>query len=673
LSPPSRLALDAGRAALYWGGFPFIAAGYSMLAFFRRVLSSWVAVAILGLVMVAFIVTGVGTPGGGLTGGANANALAVVGGQPVGDRAITGQAEAMLRDAQAQQPDLTMAGFLNAIGGLDMIVEQYVQGQVLSRWAADHGIAASERLIGSEIASVPAFRGPAGQFDENTMNAVLGRQRIPFAELHDGIRDDLLRRQVIGPVAAAIQAPEGLVAPYAQLLLNRREGVIGIVPPTPDGIAAPTDAEVATFYRANIARYTLPERRVIRYAAIGPETVAVAAPTEAEIAAAYKADAAKYAAGETRAVSQVVLPDAASARAFVDRVAAGTPFAQAAGQRGLAAADIALGTLTRQALADASSPALADAAFALPAGGTSAPVKSPLGWVVAHVDTIQRTPARSLPQVRDEIATALAKKKRDDAVAALVAKLEDAINDGATFAEVAGQQKLTVVTTPPLLPNGTAPSDPAFTPDATLGVLLKAAADASPDDEPTVETVDPNQHFALLSVAQVVPAAPLPLAQVKARVGQELLARRAAERAEATARRLLAQVKRGQPLAAAFAAAKLPPPQSVGLSQAEVARSGQQVPAPIRTLFRLAPGQVELSALPGGGWTIVKLDRIVPGDSKQLPQIIAATRAEMGEALGREYADQFVAAARGEVKVTRNPQVQTRLEQQLRGNAAPAQ
>jgi peptidyl-prolyl cis-trans isomerase D len=641
-----------------------------MLAFFRRVLSSWVAVAILGLVMVAFIVTGIGTPGGGLTGGANANALAVVGGEPVSDQAIRGQAEAMLRDAQAQQPDLTMGGFLDTIGGLNILIEQYVAGQVLARWAADHGMAVSERLIGSEIAQVPAFRGPTGQFDENTMNALLARQRIPFNQLHDGIRDDLLRRQVVTPISTPISAPEGLIAPYARLLIDRREGMIGLIPATPEGIAPPTEAELQTFYRGNARRYIVPERRVLRYAAIGPETVEVAAPTEAEIAAAYKADAAKYAAGETRSVSQVVLPDEAAAKAFVARVAGGVSFAQAATQRGLADADIRLGTLGRDALAKASSPAMAEAVFALPSGGTTAPVRSPLGWAVGHVDAIERTTARGLPQVREEIATALTKKKRDEAVAALVAKVEDAINDGATFAEVAGQNKLTVVTTPPLLPNGTAPGDAAFTADPTVTALLKAAASVGPDDEPTVETIDPNQHFALLSVASVVPAAPTPLAQIRDRVTQDLLAARAAERARATAQRLLAQVKRGQAMPAAFAAAKLPAPQSVGVAQIEIARSGQPVPPALRTLFRLAPGQVELSPLPGGSWSLVRLDRITPGDAKQMPALVAATRGEMGSVLGREYADQFAAAARADVKISRNQQAQIRLEQQLRGTAS---
>ena len=36
-----------------------------MITFFRKALSSWVVLALLGLVLVAFIVTGIGDPFGG--------------------------------------------------------------------------------------------------------------------------------------------------------------------------------------------------------------------------------------------------------------------------------------------------------------------------------------------------------------------------------------------------------------------------------------------------------------------------------------------------------------------------------------------------------------------------------------------------------------------------------
>lgn len=642
-----------------------------MLAFFRRALSSWLAVGLLALIMIAFIVTGVGTPGGGLVGGGpGADAVATVGGKPIPVTVIADRANSALSQARQQQPALTMGQFLSAVGGLGPIAEQYIGATILSTWAKRHGLAASERLIGGEIAAIPAFHGTTGQFDQNAMNAVLAQRRMSFARLHDDIRDDLIRRQLLTPIIAGTHAPEGLLRAYAQLVIDKREGAVGMVPSKPDGLPAPTDQDVSEYYKGHIARYSLPERRALRYALIGPETVAPPAPTDAEIAAQYKADAAKYAASETRTLQRVVLPDENAARAFAAKLAKGTSFAQAASEAGLSTADINVGTVTHDAFAGTDGKAIADAAFALPGVGNTAPVKSALGWAIAHVEAVKKVPARSLDQAREEIKAELAKKKTDDALATLVQQAQDEIDNGANFAEVAAKHKLQVVTTPPLLPNGTAPSDPNFKPDANIATLLKAAGDATPDDEPTVETIDQNGHSALLGVASVTPAAPLPLAEIKPRVTQDLLRQRAADRARAQAQALLAKVNGGQSIADAFAAAKLAAPEPISLTQLDLSRAGANVPPPVRVLFRLAPGKADLVQAPDGSWFVVKLERIAPGDPKALPLVIGATRGELQRSLGDEYVQQFVNAARDEVKVKRNPTALNQLEQQLRGNGS---
>jgi peptidyl-prolyl cis-trans isomerase D len=639
-----------------------------MLAFFRRVLSSWLAVGLLALIMIAFIITGVGTPGGGLAGGGGPgdDAVATVGGRPVLVTDIQQRVDRAVREARQQQPTLTTGQFLAAIGGLGPIVEQYIGATVLTEWARKHGISASERLIGGEIASNPAFRGTTGQFDQNRMNAVLAENRLSVAQLHDSTRDSLMQRQLIAPILMATRAPEGLLRSYAELLVAPHQGMIGMVQAKTDGIPTPSDQEVAAFYKANVARYSLPERRVLRYALISADTVSAPTPTDAEIAAQYKTDAAKYAASETRTIQRVVLPDENAATAFAAKVAKGTSFDQAAKEAGLAAADITVGAVTHDAFAGTDGKPLADAAFALKAGGTTAPIKSALGWSIAHVGAVTRNPARSLDQVRSEIGAALAKKKKDDALAQTVQQVEDAVNGGASFNEVVAKNKLQVITTPPLLPNGAAPTDPNYKPDANVPVLLKAAADATPDDEPTVETIDP-AHFALLSVASVVPAAPRPLAEIKANVAQDMVAQQAAQRAHGQAQALLAKINGGQPIAAAFADAKIEAPKPIALTSLDLSRAGANAPAPIRALFRLPPGKADLIAGPNGSWFVVKLEAIAPPDPKMLPMVVGMTRGELQRSLGEEYAQQFANAARNEIKVKRNPAAVSRLEQQLRG------
>src|SRR3546814_15076321 len=61
--------------------------------------------------------------------------------------------------------------------------------------------------------------------------------------------------------------PDGLVKPYAELLLEERTGSIGIIPSEAFAEKTPpSDADVQAFYAKNSRRYMVPERRVVRYA-----------------------------------------------------------------------------------------------------------------------------------------------------------------------------------------------------------------------------------------------------------------------------------------------------------------------------------------------------------------------------------------------------------------------
>jgi peptidyl-prolyl cis-trans isomerase D len=67
--------------------------------------------------------------------------------------------------------------------------------------------------------------------------------------------------------------------------------------------------------------------------------------------------------------------------------------------------------------------------------------------------------------------------------------------------------------------------------------LLKAAFDMAADEDPVVETIAPNQRFAVLAIGRALPAAPPPLAQIAPIVKADLVRKRASDRAKASRRR----------------------------------------------------------------------------------------------------------------------------------------
>lgn len=649
-----------------------------MLSFFRRALSSYVVLGLLAFLMLAFVITGVETKSGGIAGfgGDDPAAIASVGGRSITAQEITVRARAELERARQQNPSLDMAAFVNQ-GAITPLIGQMIDTRAIEEWGRKQGVTASPRLVDGEIASVPAFAGPTGQFDPAVMRQVLASQRVSEAQLRRDAAGDLVRRQVLIPLASGSAVSNGMAQPYASLLMEQRAGLIGVVPAASiPPAAAPTDAEIATEYRRNIARYTLPERRTIRYALFGPETVAAQArPGEAEIAAAYKADAAKYAASEQRTLQQVILQDQAAARALAAKVRAGTSFLAAAQAAGFGPADIAVAAKTREAFAALTAPAVAAAAYAAPAGGVTDPVRSPLGWHVVKVDAVTAVAGRSLAVARAEIEKALTERKANEIVTAMVDRLEDAVNDGATLEEAAAKEKLALAVTPALLPNGAVPDQPGFQLPVDLAPLLKPAFDATPDDDPTVESLGATHRYALMALGQVLPAAPRPLAAVRATVVADLTARRAEDRARQVASAIVARAERGMPLAQAFAEAKLGliAPQPVGARRIDMQRRDREAPPPLQLMFTLAPGKTQLLPVPQGqGFYIVQLQKIVPGDASRDQALVGEVRRQMGDVVSEELLQQFATAAKKVVKVRRHEQAIARMRAELTGQAPPA-
>jgi peptidyl-prolyl cis-trans isomerase D len=177
-------------------------------------------------------------------------------------------------------------------------------------------------------------------------------------------------------------------------------------------------------------------------------------------------------------------------------------------------------------------------------------------------------------------------------------------------------------------------------------------------------------------VTRILPAAPIPLAKVREAVVQDLMAKRASDRARAVATAIVAKANAGTPLAKAFAESgvKLPPVQRASGRQADLVQENRPVPPPLAMMFSMAKGKTKLLAAPdNAGWFVVHLDTITPGDATKAPGLIEATRGEFGRVVGQEYAEQFTNAVKKDVGVQINDAAVARLKSQFSGNTADAQ
>jgi peptidyl-prolyl cis-trans isomerase D len=642
-----------------------------MISSIRKSLKSFAMMAILAIALIALVVTGFGTGGmGGITPGASEAELVRVDGETITEAELADQVNRQLRRAQQEQPDLAMEGFL-AQGAFEEILNQLIAGRAVAAFGRDQGLAATQRMVDREILQIPAFRNFAGQFDEQAFRGILRQEGITEAQLRRDIAEQLMQRQLLLPIAGGARTPDAVALQYASLLLERRRGTIGVVPSEAfaQGIA-PTADEVAAFYQQNRGSYTVPERRVIRYALLGREQVAgdIQA-TDQEIQAFYRDNAATYGGQETRSLSQVVLRDEAAARAFMARLREGASFQQAASQAGFSATDIAFPNQSRSEFANVASPAVADAAFSAAQGAVAGPVRSELGFHIVRVEGISAAGARPLAAVRGEIREQIEARKLQDALGGLVNRVEDRLAEGADLAEVARAEGLTLRETPPITASGQSP-DAQWQAPRELSALLRDAFEMDADADAAVVTVEQNERFAAMDVARILPAAPPPLEQIQAQVRQDLIRRRALERARTVAQSLVEGINGGTAPRQAFAAAdvSLPAPQPVDARRLDISQSGEQVPPPLALMFSMAQGTAKLLEAPNqAGWFVVHLEERTPGDAAEEPQLIQATRQQFNQVAGDELAQQFIRAVQTNLEVRRNDRNIDRARQRLRG------
>ncbi|MDF0487250.1 SurA N-terminal domain-containing protein [Sphingomonas sp. H39-1-10] len=644
-----------------------------MLSFFRRIINSKVGVVVTlaGLIVIALMfgltdITGL-TGGGGATG--LGESLATVGGTKIGANDIRSRAQRELEGYRQQNPTLDMAQFV-AGGGVDGTLNRMIDTIALERFGHKQGMFVSDRLVDGRIASIPSLQGPDGKFSQDAYDRALKQAHQTDAALRADMKQGMIAQLLVTPLQADTpQVPRALALTYAGLLLEKRHAQIAAIPAGALATGpAPTDAELAAYYKTNAARYSVPERRTIRYATVsGKALTTPVTVSDAEIAAAYQAQIAGFRAVQRRTVVRVIVGDAASANALAAKIKAGTPIDQAARAAGLEPATMT--ALEKSAIAAQTSPAFADAVFAAAKGSVVGPVKGTLGYVVGRVESIDDRGEIPLAQAKAQLTEQLTTQKKNDQLRKIHDALDDAISNRATFDQLVSQQKLTPQVSPPVLASGV---DPAH-PDAKVPPAAKAIVDAGfasqPGDTPQLVPVDADS-FAIVATAKVFPSAPPPLAEIRDAVARDFTMERAAKAARAVAKKVMDAANTGTPLAQAVAAAgvKLPPVQPLDKTRAEITANPAGVPAPLAMLFSMAPHTAKIVAVPNNaGWFVLWLDRIDKGDARGRPDIVAATQADIGKATGGEYIQQFVKAVRGTVGVKTDAIALAKLKAALTG------
>jgi peptidyl-prolyl cis-trans isomerase D len=643
-----------------------------MLHFFRNFFSSKLGVIVtmsflvlIGLAFASADVTGSKTFGG-VAGGDRA---ASVGSAKIGTGALGKAVSSAVENMKQENPRLSMKAFL-AEGGLEKVLDEMISRTAIEVFGVKHGMIAGDRLIDSEIAKIPSFRGPDGKFSDAAYHQALQQRGLDDAMVREDLGQGLVAKQVLVPASFGAVAPHELVMRYSGLIKEHRSGSIGLLPAAAFAPKTPpTDAELTAYYAKHQNNYIRPERRVIRYATFDDSALKnIAAPTDAEIAARYNANKTQYAASETRKIAQLVMPTEAGAKAVLAELAKGTSLEAAATSKGLSVATLT--AMSKSALTTQSSTAVADAVFAAPKGRIAGPVRSGLGWHLMRIDEIETKAERPLASVKGELTAQIAVEKRRNALVDFSARIEDEFDNGGNLADVAKELSITPALTQSLTADGKVYGKPGEAAPAAIATLIPTAFAMERENEPQLAEVVPGKTFMIFDVTSIEPSTAAPLAEIKGQIAADVMLEKGAFAAKLAVDRVLAAVRKGSDLGAAMSALgiALPPVDQVNMGREQLAQQGQQVPPPLALLFSMAQGTVKPLKAPGNrGWFIVALKHIEPGqmaaNDPQLPQL---QRGLSGET-GREYAEQLRRAIRAEVGVTRNENAIKSVGTQLSG------
>jgi len=630
-----------------------------MLAFFRRLskskIGNWIMAFVLVAILGGFALADLSNFGTGIPGfGMSSTTIAEVGRQDIKQPDVEQAMERHLQQIRQQSPN---ADYSTISRDLDPLLNQLIDERAISAFAHKYGFTISKRLVDAEIANLPGVKGLNGKPDVQNYQRLLAENRLSDAEVRRSIAASLAGRYMMLPLSAEARVPVGVATPYAQMLLEEREGEAAVVPFTAfTANLKPGDADLQRYYTANRARYVVPEQRTVRFAKITADQVPGATATDQEIDAYYKANQANYASKELRNLTQVVVPDQATANAIAARARAGQPLAAAAAPAGSKAAISSPKDQTKDAFASAAGNNAANAVFAAASGAVVGPIQSDFGWVVAKVESVRTEGGKSLAAAKAEIATKLNEEKRKGALEDLTTKIQDAIDGGSNFTEAVAIGKLQVVATPLVTADGTSRVDASYRLPAEYAPALKAAFGIAPNDEPEVVPLPGKSGYVITAPEQVVAAAPAPLASIRDRVAADWTMAEGLARAKKAAETIAAKGSQGMSLADAIKQLGVAlPVQPMKARRIQVAQANPQIAPALATLFSLQTGKAKMVPdTQRRGFFVVKVNRALQVNALAAMSLVGRMRADIQQQLSDDYTRQFVNAIRADLKVRKN-------------------
>ena len=328
-----------------------------------------------------------------------------------------------------------------ALGFDRQILAQLTAEIALDERARALRLSLSDAEIARRITTQPAFQTAAGTFDAVRFREAIRQAGYTEQRFVAEQRRSSVRSQLSGTIMGGSLVPHAAIEAMDRYQNEQRSLEYVLLGTAQSGdLPAPTPEAVAQYFDQRKILFRAPEYRKIEVLALIPgdqaNWIEVA---DDDIKKAYEEHRDNFGTPERRQLQQMVFPNVEAATAAAERIAKGATFTEVAKESGIADKDIELGTLAKKSIIDG---VVADAAFALKEGETSAPVQGRFGVTLMHVIKIEPGQVRPLEEVAPQIKKAIATENARKQIQSVYDKVEDVRSEGHTLAEAASTLKL---------------------------------------------------------------------------------------------------------------------------------------------------------------------------------------------------------------------------------------
>ncbi|MEO8927158.1 MAG: peptidyl-prolyl cis-trans isomerase [Caulobacteraceae bacterium] len=618
-----------------------------------------VAIALMGLLVLVFLILGVG--GGGrfpdLFAAAGADSVVTAGSHSMNSRDFRKVFDQEKQRFEQQAQRAVPMEVLVQNGFDQQLLNAIAQDEALAEMLSRAGIVPAPALIGEEIKKLPfAFDKVTGKFSEQQFTQFLAQQGLTPRQAEAEIGDELAQRHFTTAVEAGFRAPRIYAAMNAVTGLELRDVSYftlgaGAVPQPP----APTDAQLQAFMQEHAAQLMRPEMRVItlvRFSAKAMESGVVV--DQAAVAKEFAFRKDTLTTPERRSLVQIPVKTAAQAALAAARLAKGEDPAAIAKSFGVE--PVSYVDAPQSAIADAK---VATAAFALTQGQVSGPIQGALGMAVLKVSKITPGAATTLEAAKPKIEADLRAKAAQKQAYDLSQKFDDARQAGSSVADAARKVGAVALTLGPVTADGL---DTDAKPNTLLApAILKSAFAHAAGEDGDLEDAGPGEYFAL-HVDKVVPPALPPLADKRPELAKAYvdLAYQKAMKARADA--LTAQIRGGASIDQVAAQVGGHVVRQSGMQRIKAQQYQALGREFLVAIFTAKPGDVfaaaaapptTAAAAPPGVF-IARLDGVHPGDTDTTARAVLAIEGRISQDYLKDLLITVKTAARQDMKVTIN-------------------